>query len=259
MNATAEQVTSPVPDFDAAVAAVLEFIGVSPVLIAAVLLAFALESWYSNGKRVARAATVAGGAVARGGTWLATQRPVRIFVTVTATVTVVVAQVLMVRVSFVGGSVVATPFDPERWRILDDAFGVSPLLFVDLDFLTQFLAVDAISVTYVLLSVILMLLAYRRSAKAGWLWLAATTPYWVILFGSAAMAVLSLGVDLFFFVLHLPMDEPYEWPFLTDYVLTAPALAMDLVSGVYCGMALVAIGGAVVVRRLWTAAGVQPA
>jgi hypothetical protein len=36
-------------------------------------------------------------------------------------------------------------------------------------------------------------------------------------------------------------------------VLYPPALALYLVSSIYCVMALVAVGGGAVVRRLWTA------
>lgn len=252
MNMVAQQVTSPVPNFDDVVGALLEFIGVHPVLVAAVLLAFALESWYSNGRRMARAASVASGAVTRGSTWLVTQRPVRIFVTVATTVTVAIAQLLMIRVSYVGGSIMATPFDPVRWKALDNAYGISPLLFVDPDFLAQFLVVDMISVAYVLVTLFLMLAAYRKSARTTTLWFVATTPYWLFLFGSLAWAVVSVGFDLLFFAFHGFGADPYDWPLTTEYVISAPHLAVDLVSGVYCGMALVAIGGAGVVRRLWT-------
>ncbi|WP_433272739.1 hypothetical protein ACQPZF_17215 [Actinosynnema sp. CS-041913] len=101
--------TSPLPNFDNAVSAVLHLIGVSPVLIAAVLLAFALESWYSNAKRMARAAVVTSGAVRRGSAWVARQRPAQVAATLLTTGTVLAAQAIMIRVSYVGGSIVATP------------------------------------------------------------------------------------------------------------------------------------------------------
>lgn len=249
---SAAEVNSPLPDFDAAVAAVMQFLGVSPVLIAAVLLAFALESWYSNAKRMARAAVLASGTVKRGGAWLAGQRPVRAAVTVAMAITVVIAQVLMVRISYVGGSIVATPFDAARWQVLDNAYGASPLLFVDPGFLGQFLAVDAISVSYVLVTIVLMLMAYRNDAPTGLYWFVATTPYWLLLFGSIPVAVISLAFDVGFFLLYLLVPDPWDWRFTTDYVLAAPYLAVNLVSGIYCGVALVAIGGAGAVRRLWT-------
>ena len=242
------------PDFTVALQAVLEFLGVSPVLIGVLLLAFALESWYSNGKRMARTATVVGGAVATGGTWLARQRPARIVVAVATSVTVVVAQVLMVRLSYVGGSIVATPFDPERWRLLDDAYGESPLKFVDPEFLGRFLATDAFSISYVLVTIAVLLRAYRKKTATLGLWLLVTTPFWFLLFGSVAIAALSLVLDLFFALLGLVAGSAYDWRFTTDYVLDAPHLTIDLVAGIYCGVALVAVGGAAVVRRMWSAA-----
>ncbi|MCP3800682.1 hypothetical protein NLX83_15550 [Allokutzneria sp. A3M-2-11 16] len=245
--------SSPVPDFDAAVAGVLRFIGVSPFLIAAVLLAFALESWLSNGKRMARAAVVVGGATARGTAWLVRQRPVRIVVTVATTITVLIAQMIMLRLSYVGGSIVASLFDPVRWKALDAAFGSSPLLFIDPVFLERFLAVDLFSVSYVLVTIVLMVLAYREKAPTRLLWFVTATPFWFLLWGSVVMTVLSLGFDLLFFALHLLTDGKYAWPFLRDYVLSAPSLTVDLVSVIYCGGALAAIGGAALVRRLWTA------
>ena len=251
---TAQQVTSPVPDFTVALQAVLEFIGVSPVLIGALLLAFALESWYSNGKRVARAASVVGGAVARGGGRIAAQRPARIAVALATTATVVIAQVVMVRLGYVGGSIVATPFDPQRWRALDAAYGASPLLFVDPDFLARFLATDAFSISYVLVTIVAMLCAYRKKAPTAGLWLLVTTPFWFLLFGSAAIAALSLALDLLFAGLALVAGGGYDWRFTRDYVLDAPHLTIDLVAGIYCAVALIAVGGAAVVRRLWTAA-----
>jgi hypothetical protein len=251
---TAQQVTSPVPDFTVALQAVLEFIGVSPVLIGALLLAFALESWYSNGKRVARTATVVGGAVARGGGWLAGQRPVRTVVAIATSVTVVIAQVLMVRLSYVGGSIVATPFDPVRWKALDEAYGASPLLFVDPVFLTRFLATDAFTVSYVLVTIVALLRAYRKKAATPGLWLLITTPFWLLLSGSVAIAVLSLALDLLFAGLTLVAGGTYDWRFTTDYILDAPHLTIDLVAGIYCGVALIAVGGAALVRRLWSAA-----
>lgn len=242
-----------------ALQAVLEFIGVSPFLIATLLLAYALESWYSNGKRIARTATEVGGAVTRGGIWLAEQRPARVVVAITTTITVVIAQVLMVRVSYVGGSIMATPFDPVRWKVLEDAYGASPLLFVNPDFLDQFLATDTVSISYVLVTIVAMLRAFRKKAATVGLWLLVTTPFWILLFGSMAIAVLSLALDLLFVVLSLVGGSTYDWRFTTDYILAAPYLTVDLVAGVYCGVALVAIGGAALVRRLWSVAAEQPA
>jgi magnesium-transporting ATPase (P-type) len=254
MHAVAHQVTSSVPSFDSVVAAVLQVIGVPPVLISVLLLAFALESWYSNGERMVHAATIVGDAVARGSNRLVAQRPVRIFVTVITTITVAMMQVIMVRVSYVGGSIVATPFDPVRWNALQAAYGVSPLRFVDPKFLAQFLAVDTISVAYVLVAIVLMLISYRSNAPIRVLWLVATFPYWLLLFGSAAIATLSLIVDVSFFLLYLLGGISYDWRFIRDYVLDAPHLTVDIVSGIYCLTALAAIGGSAVVRRMWTAA-----
>lgn len=251
MDLADEQVTSPLPNFDNAVAAVMQLIGVSPVLIAAVLLAFALESWYSNARRMARAAVVTSGAVQRGSAWIARQRPVQVAATLLTTGTVLAAQVIMVRASYVGGSIVATPFDPGRWQILDAAYGASPLLFIDPDFLSQFLAVDAISASYVLVTTVLMLLAYRKTAPTGLYWTIATTPFWILLFGGIAFATLSLVADLVFFVLYLLIPDPWDWRFTAE-VLQAPYLAIMLVSATYCLIALAAIGGAGAVRDCWT-------
>ncbi|WP_041837009.1 hypothetical protein [Actinosynnema mirum] len=112
MDAVAREVTSPIAGFDAALAVLLEFVGVNPVLVAAVLLAYALESWYSNMKKMIHLASTTGGALARGSVQLASQRPVRILFTLTTTATVVLAQVMMVRLSYVGGSVVSLFTDP---------------------------------------------------------------------------------------------------------------------------------------------------
>ena len=195
-----------------------------------------------------RAATIVGSTMARGGTWLTGQRPTRIVVAIATTITVVIAQLLMVRISYVGGSIMATPFDPERWKALDHAYGASPHLFVDPDFLDQFVATDAVSVSYVLVTIVAMVLAYRKKAATSGLWLLATTPFWLLLFGSMAIAALSLALDLLFVVLSLVAGSAYDWRFTTDYVLTAPQLAVDLVAGVYCGVELGPVGRA---RRVW--------
>jgi hypothetical protein len=253
----AEQVSSPVPDFTVALQAMLEFLGVSPFLIAVVLLVFALESWYSNGKRAARAATTVGRAVVLGSTWLAGQRPARIALAITTTIAVLIAQALMVRVSYVGGSIVGTPFDPVRWEALDDAYGAPPLQFADPEFLDQFLATDAFSISYVLVTIVLLLVAYSKIVPTGVLWLVATTPFWLLLFGSVALAVISVPFDLLFAGLYLLGDLDYDWRFTMDYVLHPAHLAVDLVAGVYCAVALAAFGGAKVVRELWSAAADQ--
>ncbi|WP_433272737.1 hypothetical protein ACQPZF_17210 [Actinosynnema sp. CS-041913] len=110
---------------------------------------------------------------------------------------------------------------------------------------------DAISVSYVLVTTVLMLPAYRKAAPTALYWILATTPYWILLFGSIAFATLSLVFDLAFFLLYLLIPDPWDWRFTAE-VLQAPYLAITLVSALYCAIALAAIGGPGAVRDSWT-------
>jgi hypothetical protein len=101
---------SPIPDLPVVLQQILQFIGLNPFFIAVMLTAFAVESWYSGARLTVRTATAVGGAVTRGGAWLYGQPPVRRLVAVVTTVAVVIVQLFMIRLSYIGGSIVA------RWH-----------------------------------------------------------------------------------------------------------------------------------------------
>ena len=242
---------SPVPDFSVAVAMVFEFLGAHPILITIILLAFALESWYSNLGKIAKGARVGGRFVARAAGHARTRPPIRITVAVFGTATVLIIQVFMARLSYIGGSLIATPFDGARRDMADQALSTTPTLFVDAEYLRHFLRTDWISTVYVLWSITMILLAYRPSANIGLLWAGLTTPFWLIALGSMTMVLISVVCDLFFAGLSALASRPPAWTFIESYVLQAPYLTLAVVSSVYCVAAAVATKGARVVTRLW--------
>ncbi|HEY0453662.1 hypothetical protein [Actinophytocola sp.] len=245
-------VSSPVPDFTTVLGQILQFLGVNGYFVALVLAVFAIQSWVSGGKQVVRGAAVVGEAVTRGGSWLVRQRPARIALALTTTVAVLVLQVFMVRLSYVGGSIIATPFDPVRRAALDAAYGSSPLLFTDAGFLSRFLAMDWISATYVLLSVLILVLAYRAGSSTIPTWLCLAAPYWLFLFGGFSVAAITLTINLLLAFANILAGMPIDWSLTQEYVLGAPYLTIDLVAGIYCVVAMAAVLGARAVRRLWT-------
>jgi hypothetical protein len=240
----------PIPAFEEVLAVALGFLGVPGVFIMIILVVLAVESWFSNTKRAVSSAKVVGTLVGRGGAWLFTQHPVRLVVTVVMTLAVLTVQAFMVRLSYTGGSLISMPTDPVRRGIFEQAFDAPAYTFIDSAFLAQFLKLDVISATYMLLSMAMMVYAYRAKRSLT-LALLLAFPYSLFLFGGFSIGVLALAINLLFAVPLLIVGGSPDWGLVNGYLLDSNYLAIDLMSGIYTLAAFAAVYGARLVRQLW--------
>jgi hypothetical protein len=241
-----------IPEFEATVAATLEFLGVPGIFIVLLLTLLAVEGWLSNVKRAVVGAKTVGKLAGRGGVWLFKQHPARLVITVATTVLVLVVQGFMVRLSYTGGSLIAAPFDAVRRVQVEVAMETSPTLLADPAYLVRLVKLDLVSAIYIVYSVAVIVYSYRAKSHALTMTAFLAAPFWLFLLGMAAIAVFVVGLNVVFTLIRLITGGSADWTMTQEIVLTNANMGITLISGIYSATALAAVVGARLVHRVWT-------
>jgi hypothetical protein len=202
---------NPVPGDTAIVEWLFGILGIPTVVISLVVIAMSIESLYARGRQVARGAVLAHRAAGHAGSWLVRQPPVRVLLIGLSTACVLAAQAVMLGLSYIAGSFLASPFDPGRSEVLLDAVQHSPILLIDPGFISANTRLDWISAVFVLWTLVWLIAGYGVRDGAGALTGFMAFPFWFFAFGSGVWVVLSVAVDLLFGILTWTFTGSEAW------------------------------------------------
>ena len=151
---------SRLPSLDDIVVQILGLLGVSGTIIALVAAGFAVQSWYDGAMLTITFTRKARRGLGAARTALTGMTPIRGVAAVFITLTVPIAQLLTVGLCFLGGNYVSMIFHRERWERAVAVIKADPEHFYHPERFSQFLSLDAFSIVYVLLAIVILLYSY---------------------------------------------------------------------------------------------------
>ncbi|MFB9660115.1 hypothetical protein ACFQS3_10140 [Glycomyces mayteni] len=237
-----------IPDFVNALLYALAGAGVPLAFLVVFATLFALESWYTNGLRIAKSAKAAHGFLIRTAAQAMTVPLARVAVAAVSSSLGVALQVGFVAVSSVGGSYAAALLDADRRDTLLATLDLHPFVLFRADTVTANLKLDWIATAHIALILIGLIASYRTDDLRKPFLLA--FPYTVVATVAGGWTLICVVFDLVVNLVRLDLTGPSSWPAMRDGY--GGLVASGVFALAYMLAFVSALSSSGRIKRLWT-------
>ncbi|MEU6246089.1 hypothetical protein [Glycomyces sp. NPDC047010] len=236
-----------VPDFVNTLLLALADFGVPLVFLIVIATLFAIESWYANGRRIVKGAKAAGGLLSRAAAHAASMSWARVVIASVSTLGGLTLQAAILAVSYLGGSYLSAPFDPDRSDALLAEIESDIFALFRVETVTANLKLDWVAGVHIAMIAIALIASYKVDDSTGPMLLA--FPYTLIAFGGGLWVLLSALLDLVVNTIQLDFTGPESWPAMRDG--SGGVIAASLFGLAYMSILGYALHSSITIRRHW--------